>query len=147
MQELNQILKNTPFHHWAYEKKQLLDSNFNPIPASDGYASNMIIDSAFAINDAGILSVTLRYTNDSSFTRARMEVPVNKIERVAYDLFLILECKAEAVTGYEAIDGTSVLKQTELTNLFHLGMPVGDGYFEKEKLQKLLDTLLKYYKN
>ncbi len=40
----------------------------------------MSVDSVFAINKAGILSLSVRYTKeDSSFVRARMEAPVNKI--------------------------------------------------------------------
>ncbi len=105
----------------------------------------MTIDSAFAINEKGVLSVTVRYTNDSSFIRARMEAPVNKIKRVAYDLYLILEYKDELVTYYESEPGSNELKEKGTTNLFHIGTPLPEDISYKEKLQKALDKFLKYY--
>ncbi|CAN5636643.1 hypothetical protein BH11BAC3_BH11BAC3_47620 [soil metagenome] len=124
--KLNSILKNSPSQHWGYE-------------------GAMTIDSAFAISPAGILSVTVRYTNDSSFMRARMEAPVSKIKGALYDLYLILECAGDDVTIYQSEDGSNELKVTNKTHLFHVGEPTGDGYWEKENLEKLLDKLLKFY--
>lgn len=145
LKELNNILKKTPYHHWAFEPRPQLDSNYEPIPVSKDARSNMRIDSAFAINAAGTLSVTLRYLNDSSFVRARMEVPVKDIKSMEYDLYLILGCKADAVVGYTSAEGSELFVETERTNLFHLGLPAYDGYYQREKMQKLLDNLLKYY--
>ena len=125
--ELNSVLKSSPTHHWAYK-------------------GAMTIDSFFTIDPSGVLSVTVRYTNeDSSFLRVRMEAPVRKLKWVAYDLFLILECDGDYVTVYESKDNRKELKLASKTNLFHIGEPAGDGYWYKEQLQKLLNNLLKYY--
>ena len=126
--ELNSILKNSPSQHWGYE-------------------GSMSIDSAFAISPAGILSVTVRYKTDTSFVRARMQAPVSKIINVAYDLYLILAYKTEEVTIYNSEEQSEELKEIGKSIYFHIGEPVGDGFKEKEKLQKLLDKLLKYYPN
>jgi hypothetical protein len=106
------------------------------------------IDSAFAINKAGVLSLTVRYTaDDSSFTRARMEAPVNKIQRIAYDLYLILEYKADEVTVFKSATNSNVLVEDHKTNYFHIGAPWPEDMKHQEKLQKLLDKLLLFYKN
>lgn len=125
LKELNSILKNSKAQHWKYN-------------------GVMSVDSAFAIN-TGILSVSVRYTNeDSSFVRSRMEAPVNKILRVAYDLYLILEFNGDGVTVYESEPNSNELTEQSKTNYFHIGEPNGDGFYQKEKLQKLLEKMLKY---
>lgn len=127
--QLNNILINSKEQHWKY-------------------TGAMTIDTAFAINKAGVLSATVRYTNeDGSFLITRIEAPVNKILRVAYDLYLILEYKDDEVTVYESEPEKNELVPLNKSNLFHIGVPQKDGYAQKEKLQKLLDKLLKYYKN
>src|SRR6478752_3658048 len=70
LKQLNSILKNSKQQHWAYE------------------GNVMSIDSAFAINKEGILSVTVRYTSDTSFVRVRLAAPVSKIDTVRYDLYM-----------------------------------------------------------
>jgi len=105
----------------------------------------MSIDSAFAINKEGILSVTVRYTTDSSFVITRMAAPVNKIQRVAYDLYLILEYKDDLVIFYESEPGSIALTEKGKTNLFHIGAPLPEDVKYLEKLQKALTRLLKYY--
>lgn len=121
LNELNYILKNSKEQHWKY-------------------TGTMTIDSAFAISKAGILSVTVRYTNeDGSYVRSRMEAPVNKIKKVAYDLYLILEYKEDEVTAYESEANSNELKELEKTNYFHIGVPDSDGYTRQEKLQRLLN--------
>lgn len=126
---LNSILKNSKDEDWQPGGK-------------------MTIDSAFAINKAGILSLTVRYTaDDSSFTRARMEAPVNKIWRIAYDLYLILEYKNDEVTVFKSATNSNKLAEDHKTNLLHIGAPWPEDMQHKEKLQKLLDGVLKYYKN
>jgi hypothetical protein len=128
LHQLNTILKNAKQQHWNFE-------------------GTMTIDTAFAINKEGILSVTVRYTNDTSFVRTRLEAPVNKIKRVAYDLYLILEYEDELVTFYVSEPGSNELKENGKTNLFHIGAPLGEDVKAQEKLQRALDELLKYYKN
>jgi hypothetical protein len=63
LKQLNSILKNSKQQHWAYE------------------GNAMSIDSAFAINKEGILSVTVRYTSNTSFVRVRMTAPSVKLMR------------------------------------------------------------------
>lgn len=127
LKQLNNIVKNSKEQHWAY-------------------TGTMSIDSAFAINKEGILSVTVRYTNDSSFIVSRMEAPVSNIEYVAYDLYLILKYSTDEVNTYVSAEGSNVLQQTGKTNLFHIGAPLSDGYKKQEKLQKAANNVLQYYK-
>ena len=108
----------------------------------------MSVDSAFAINKAGILSLSVRYTKeDSFFVRVRMESPINKIWRIAYDLYLILEYKTNEVTVFKSATNTNELIEDHKTNYFHIGAPLPEDIRHQEKLQKLLNNLLKYYKN
>jgi protein-tyrosine phosphatase len=125
VQELNTVLKGSPLHHWAYSGK-------------------MSIDSAFAINTAGILSVTVRYTTGTDFYRVRMEAPVNRIAGIAHDIYVILEYKAKDVHVYEAAENSNGLELRDRRNLFHIGI-IEDNGQTIEKLQKLLDALRKYY--
>jgi hypothetical protein len=128
--QLNSILKNSSEHdHWLQ-------------------SGTMTIDSAFAINKAGILSLTVRHTDeDSSFVRARMEAPINKIQRIAYDLYLILEYKADEVTVFKSATNSNELTEDHKTNYFHIGAPWPEDRKHQEKLQKLLDKLLVFYKD
>ncbi len=106
----------------------------------------MSVDSVFAINKAGILSLSVRYTKeDSSFVRARMEAPVNKIWRIAYDLYLILEYKNDDVTVFKSGTNSNELVEDNKTNLLHIGAPFPEDIRHQQKLQKLLDNVLKYY--
>lgn len=126
--ELNKIISNSKEQHWAYK-------------------GVMTIDSAFAINKKGELSVTVRYTEDTDVVIARMVAPVKRKMRVAYDLYLILEYNDNAVAAYETAKNSTHLKELEKINYFHIGVPLYEGYKQQEKLQQLLDNLLKYYKN
>ena len=123
---LNSILKNSKEQHWKY-------------------SGTMTIDTAFAINQGGVLSVTVHYTDDTTVVKSRMEAPVKSIKTIAYDLYLILEYKTDEVTVYESEINNNALKELHKTNLFHIGVPTKDGYKQQEKLQRLLDKLLKYY--
>lgn len=120
--ELNTIIKNSKEHHW-------------------NYSGEMSVDSAFAINKNGILSVTVSYKTDSSSTRVRMEAPVNKIKSVDYDRYLILFFKENEVTVFESEKGSTVQMEPFKTNLFHIGIPSKDGFYERQKLQDLLEKL------
>ncbi len=127
--QLNSILKNSKDEDWQPGGK-------------------MTIDSAFAINKAGILSLTVRYTDeDSSFVTARMIAPVNKIWRIAYDLYLILEFTNDEVTVFTSAKNNNELPETLKTNYFHIGAPLPEDIKHQKKLQKLLDKLLIFYKN
>jgi hypothetical protein len=76
-----------------------------------------------------------------------MEAPVNKIQRMAYDLYLILEYKNNEVIVFKSVTNTNELIEDHKTNYFHIGAPLPEDIRHQEKLQKLLDNLLKYYKN
>jgi len=128
LKQLNIALKNSKQQHSAYE------------------GSVMTIDSAFAINKEGILSVTVRYTNDSSFVRTRMTAPVSKIDTVRYDFYLILEYKDTLVTFYQSDPGSNDLKETNKGGWFHVGAPLPEDFKYQENLQKALDNVLKYYR-
>ncbi len=126
--ELNKIISNSKEQHWAYK-------------------GVMTIDSAFAITKKGELSVTVRYTEDTDVVIARMVAPIKRKMRVAYDLYLILEYNDNDVSAYETAKNGTHLKELEKTNYFHIGVPLYEGDKQQEKLQKLLDNLLKYYTN
>lgn len=126
--ELNKIISNSKEQHWAYK-------------------GVMTIDSAFAINKKDELSVTVRYTEDNDVVIARMVAPIKKKMRVAYDLYLILEYNDNYVSSYETAKNSTYLKELEKSNYFHIGVPLYEGDKHQEKLQKLLDNLLKYYTN
>ena len=90
----------------------------------------MSIDAAFEISKDGILSVTVRYSTDSSFIRARMAVPVNKSGSIGYNLYLILLYDDESVIVYESSKGSKVFKEVAKNTLFHIGESEGDGYYK-----------------
>lgn len=110
-----------------------------------GYAGTMTIDSAFAISKKGILSVTVRYTSNSRFVRVRTTAPVNKIDNLRYDLYMILEYKDPLVTFYESATDSNSLVETGKGGWFHVGAPLPEDIMYKEKLQAALDKLLKYH--
>lgn len=125
LKQLNNILLNSKQQHWKF-------------------TGPMTVDSAFAINTNGILSATVHYTDDdSTIVITRMEAPVKNILRVGYDLYLILEYQDDQVTVFESEPNSKELKETYKTNLFHIGVPPTDSYKQQEKLQQLLDKLLK----
>lgn len=127
--ELNNIIKNSKQKHWAYE----------------GY--KMTIDSPFVINKEGILSVTTSYNKDTEFITTKMWAPVSKIDRVAYDIYLILEFKGDDVSSsYREGKGKEPFIENEKDFIFHIGVPIVEDIERQIKLQKLLDNLLKYYK-
>ena len=104
------------------------------------------IDSLFHISKTGILSITFRYTTDTSFVRVRMAAPVSKIKDVFYDYYLGFEFKQNLVTIYKAAFNKKALKEYETDFLFHIGVPIWEGEKKQENLQKALATLQKYYK-
>ena len=126
LSELNDVLKNSKDQHWKYP-------------------GEMTIDSAFAINKKGIMSVTVRYKTDSSFVRVRMEAPINRVKKVAYDLYLILQYDQNEVTVFESENGSEELKEQLKTDLFHIGVSLNNGFYEQEKLRKLLKNLQKFH--
>ena len=109
------------------------------------YEGVMTVDSAFAINKEGILSVTLRYTNDSSYKRVRLQAPVKDISLVRYDLYLILEYTDKLVTYFESQWGSEVLEETGKGGWFHVGAPLPEDVAYQQRVQKALNKVKLHY--
>lgn len=105
----------------------------------------MTLDSAFAISKKGILSVMVRYTNDSSFIRVRTTAPLAKIEKIIYDLYLILVYKENVVTFYKSEHNNMELIEFNTSSWFHIRAPMSEDLKCQEKLQLALDNLRQYY--
>jgi hypothetical protein len=127
LKALNTILKESKQQHWDFEGK-------------------MSIDTPFLISKKGILSVTVRYNDNGSIVRARMEAPIKKIKRVLYDLYLILDFEEPFVNIYTSKPGDILLQKTDSNQFFHIAAPLKDGYKKEKQLQQLLEKLMKYYK-
>lgn len=128
--ELNNILKNTKEENEGFK-----------------FDGEKIIEQEFAINEQGILSLILRYnSSDGTFYKTRMEAPVNKIQGLSYDLYLILESKADAITWHKTPINSTVFTEKSTSNYLHIGVPWPEDIRHKENLQKLLDEVLKFYK-
>ena len=127
VKELNTILRSSDQHHWAYEGK-------------------MTVDSDFAIDKNGILSMTVNYKTDSTNVKVRMEAPINKAKSVLYDAFLILEFGHDEVKVFEIVNETGKEEEKhEFRNyLFHFGLPLEHGYEKQQKLENLLQKVLKF---
>jgi hypothetical protein len=125
LQQLNTVLKKSLRHESGYEGK-------------------MLIDTPFAINREGLLCVTLRYTNDSTYQRVRLEAPVKDIRTVRYDLYLILEYGDDLVTKYESEWGSAALKEVSRGSWFHVGAPLPEDVTYQQKVQQALDKLKKF---
>ena len=121
-----------------------LNTVLNKSEKQDGdYEGVMNIDSAFAINAAGVLTVTVKYTSDSSITRVRLAAPVSSIQKVLYDLYLILECADEQVHLFEA-KNNEPLKEVSKGSWFHVGAPLPEDMVCLQRAQKRRDTLKKH---
>ncbi|MBC7507726.1 MAG: hypothetical protein H7320_03115 [Ferruginibacter sp.] len=107
--------------------------------------NSMLVDSPFVIKE-GIISVAVSYVSDTDTIRIRAEAPVSHLNDIGYDNYLFILLKDEAVTQNEYKAGDKDYKKTIKKNLLHIGTPIKDGYGEQENLQKLLNKLLKYYK-
>ncbi len=125
--ELNNILINSKEQHWAY-------------------TGAMTVDSAFTISKNGELTVTVRYKDNDEVVVSRMAAPMKEAKWVEYDLYIILQFNGDVVSSFETEKNGTIFKELEKTNYFHIGVPFYDGYERKEKIQKMLKELLKYYK-
>ena len=128
VKELNTILRISDQHHWAYEGK-------------------MTVDSAFAIDKNGILSMTVNYKTDSTNIKVRMEAPIYKARSVFYDLYLILEYGQDEVKVFEIVNetGKKEEKHEYKNSLFHIALPLENGYKKQFILENLLQKVLKFY--
>src|SRR5687767_1330818 len=120
--ELNKVLHKSRQQHSSYE-------------------GVMTIDSVFAISKEGILSVTVRYTTDSSFKRVRLAAPVGRIDTIRYDLYLILEYRDDIVSLSESEPGSEMLKEVSKGAWFHVGAPLPEDVVYMERLQRALNKL------
>lgn len=125
LKELNKVLKKSPNHHWEHDGK-------------------MSIDSAFAINTQGNLTLTVRYTTDTSVLVVRTEAPLNKIVWAEKDVYLILKCNDKAVSIFNSEKNNNKLSLKIRRNMFHIGVAEDDSD-TVGKVQKLLDNLRKFY--
>lgn len=106
-----------------------------------------IIEQEFAINEQGILSLIIRYNNrDGTFYKSRMEAPINKIHRITYDLYLILDFMGDNITWYKTAINSNEFTEKSTSSYLHIGAPWPEDIRHKENLQKLLEELLKFYK-
>jgi len=107
------------------------------------------VDTSFAIDENGILSLTLRYKNndkDSSFYIQRYTVPLRLISNVFYDVYIGLECYNDAVYIRRTKKNTVIYNQYALTNLWHIGILPEDKAKELQpKLFALVRELRRWY--
>ena len=112
-----------------------------------GFQDSKIIDAPFSIDGKGNLSLTIRRINaDSSVVISKMEAPVNKINHVAYDLYLILEFEGDNVTWQTSKLNSNKIAKSYKTNDLSVGIPWPEDKRHQIELQKLLNEVLKYYK-
>lgn len=110
--------------------------------------ANGTIESAFRIDEKGVLSVTFRYPVGKSYSLTRISVPVDAIRTVFNDYYVGFECATEVVTIAEGDVGSRELKNTYTTMMFHIARP-GDGpqgERVKAKLEQGLQTFRENYK-
>lgn len=127
LSQLNKIIsqKNVQ-HHWLYEEPYT-------------------VVQPFQIDTAGILSVTIRYTTDSSWFLHRMEMPVKSIVGIAWDMYVIIESEKENVKVLESKPNSSLLKETFPRNIFHIAIVADDNPKVADKLRKSWAKLAPYY--
>lgn len=130
LKELNTILQNSKEYDWIHFMQEV---------------ETVKIEKPFAINN-DILSVSINYKIGDSITTITMEAPVNKIKSVNYDHYLVLDFETEDVTKQHYLPNSNTIETTTKQNYFHIGTPIKDGRKEREKLEKLLEKLLKKYK-
>ena len=105
------------------------------------------IDTAFAIDSNGILSLTLRFQNkDSSFYIQRYAVPLHLVSNVFYDVYIGLECYNDAIYIRRSKKNTTNYNQYALTNLWHIGkLPEDKAKELQPKLFALIRELRRWY--
>jgi len=131
LKQLNATLINSKEYEWNHFMQEVEGVQF---------------EKPFIIEN-GILFMTLIYqVGSGSYTTIKMEAPVNKITSVNYDYYLVLQFDGEEVTKQQYIPNSTTIETSTKQNYFHIGTPVKDGRKEREKLEKLLEKLLKYYK-
>ena len=102
--QLNSVLRSSPHHHWAFEGEK------------------MKIDSPFAVNSDGLLSVTLQYSTDTGSYKIRFTAPLQSITKVVHDVYLILQYRDNVVTAYKKESGSNEWTEIFRRNYFHIGV-------------------------
>ncbi|HEY5328112.1 MAG TPA: hypothetical protein VIJ27_14005 [Mucilaginibacter sp.] len=115
MLSLNEVLNKSDQIHWAYNGK-------------------MSIDTSFYISQSGMLSVTVIYKTDSDTYKVRMAAPVNKIQNVIQDEYIILVYPQNDVSVFET-DRTGQWIKVSERNLFHIGRVSDKGLLFKKVQQ------------
>ena len=105
LKQLNDIISNRhPQHHWMTE---------------DPYT----IIQPFQIDDHNVLSVTLRYSNDSSWYLHRMQMPMSALTGLTWDLYAVMDAnRKDAVTVLESEPGQTKLKEVDRRDIFHVAL-------------------------
>ena len=126
--------------------QEALELGMDSIPPEDPTYN---VDTAFAIDEHGILSLTLRFKNrgkDTSFYLQRYTVPLRLLSNVFYDLYIGLECYNDAIYVRRTKKNTTIYNQYALTNLLHIGMIPEDKAKELQpKLFALVRELRRWY--
>lgn len=130
LKELNTILQNSKDYAWNDFMQEV---------------SSVKIEKPFAIID-DVLIVKLTYKVADCTTRITMSAHVAKIKSIVYDHYLVLQFDEDEVVKEQFLPNDDVVSAATAQNYFHIGTPVKDGRKELGKLEKLLEKLLKYYK-
>jgi hypothetical protein len=119
LRSLNMVLNKSDQIYWAYNSK-------------------MNIDTAFYINQAGMLSATVTYKTDSGAFKVRMVAPVNKIQNVMQDEYIILVYPQNDVAVFET-NQTGQWIKTDERSLFHVGRVRDKGLLFKKVQQAFMN--------
>jgi hypothetical protein len=119
LHSLNAVLNKSDQIHWAYDGK-------------------MSIDTPFYINQTGILSVTVNYNTESGTYKVRMTAPINKIQNVIQDEYIILVYPQNDVAVFET-DQTGQWNKAGERNLFHIGRVRDKGLLFKKVQQAFIN--------
>lgn len=128
--ELDEILRHSATIHWAY-------------------TDSMTIEEGFSIDANGVLSVIVRYYDaGGNYYRVKIASPVNKLNEVIYDMYIVLTSDGDNVTVYstpEGIFNTDELVLAEMRDHFHVGAPGRSFEVSTTSLQKLLNNVKAFY--
>ncbi|WP_298157537.1 hypothetical protein [Flavobacterium sp.] len=128
VEELNAILKDATTIHWAFSDK-------------------MTVEKPFEISQDSMLSVTVRYTTDSTFYDVCMRAPMKQVDVVMQDIYIIVFFKGEDVGHYKSPDNSTEQEFVYNDNMFF----VGDSLDSSDnpallRLQAKLQALLPFYR-
>lgn len=112
-----------------------------------GFPDKKTIIAPFAINKEGILSVAVKRINDDGSSEiSKMEVPMNKLKEVLYDMYLILLFEKDTITWATYEPDEKTIKETSKSTMLHIGIPLPEDESHQIKLQQLVNGVLQFYK-